>query len=237
MERRRVLQNAALTDPRFWAMHYYLLIGTDEVDSSELVEPIFGVSNQAVNEYFLDDFDGTGSREIRQYVEVPIHNGFSVQVEYAGEPDSEIRLYLNHNNWPHPECVGFDSGHFALPAFRWCEVKSLYDAAKGLDAARALLLMFPGVYVTEEDKKEQVQSTLVDSWAQLHVADIKRLEETSKQIIDYRLVQVRWWQDPQFGWITDGQYSFRNPNTLMTKFAHDRFARVREFFAGIENLQ
>lgn len=233
MERPRLLRNDALTDPRFWAMHYYLLIGTEEIDTGELIEPFFGVSNETVNDYYVREFDISGPEEIWPYLEVSVRDGCTVQVEYAGTA-SETRFYINHEKWSQPVCLGYESGHFALPAFRWSEVEAIRRACAGINAARALLLVFPAVWICTVDDANEIRSALVEAWGQIGVIKSDRLEELANQIIEHRSAEVRWWTDPRLGWITDGQYSFRNPKTLMCEFYEDRFAKVAAFLAGIE---
>jgi hypothetical protein len=211
-----------------------MLIGTEEVDTGEFIEPFFGVSDQAVNDYFLREFDQRGPDEIWPYLEAPVRGGFMVQVEYAGTA-SETRFYINHVEWQQPVCLGYESGHFALPAFRWCEVAAIGRSGGGINAARALLLVFPALWLVAEDEGNQIPSTLVEAWGQLGVAKRERLEEMVGQNIDHRTAEIRWWQDVRLGWINNGRYSFRNPKTLMCEFDEDRFTKVAAFFAGIES--
>jgi hypothetical protein len=233
MKRPRLQRNDALTDPHFWAMHYYMLIGTEEADTGDFIEPFFGVSNKAVNDYFLREFAQRGPEEMWPYLEVPVRGGYTVQVEYAGTA-SETRFYVNHVGWPEPVCLGYESGHFALPAFRWCEVAAIGRAGTGIDAARALLLVFPTVWLRAEDERNRVQSALVEAWGELGVAKCEQFQEMIGQNMEHRTAEIRWWEDPQLGWINDGRYSFRNPKTLMCEFEEDRFTKVAAFFAGIE---
>ncbi len=234
MNHQRLLRNDALADPRFWAMHYYMLIGTEEVDTGEFIEPFFGVSNEEVNKYFLREFNPRNLGEPWSYVEVTVSNGFAVRVEYTAE-NCETRFLINHPDWQEAVCLGHESGHFALPAFRWSEVAAIGRAATGVDAARAMLLMFPAVWLRKEDGIEEVRATLVEAWSQLGVAMPNRLREMVEQTTGDANVGIRWWNDPQLGWINDGRYSFRNPETRMCRFDEDRFAKVAGFFAGIRH--
>jgi hypothetical protein len=210
-----------------------MLIGTQDVDTGDFFEPFFGVSNKAVNDYFLREFDQRGPDEVWPYLEVSVRDEFTVQVEYAGTT-CETRFYINHLDWPEPVCLGYESGHFALPAFRWCEVAAIGRAGTGIDAAHALLLVFPAVWLGPKDARKAVQSTLVEAWRALAVAKSERLQEMVSQHIEHRTAEIRWWEDARLGWINDGRYSFRNPKTLMCDFEADRFTKVTAFFAGID---
>jgi hypothetical protein len=44
-----------LRDPLFWAAYNHELLPTEEADSAEFIEPYFGVSAAAVNQFFLDE--------------------------------------------------------------------------------------------------------------------------------------------------------------------------------------
>src|SRR6185295_3540078 len=110
--------NGALNDSRFWAAHYYLLLADDEHDSAELIQPLFGISAEKLYEYYFNELvkpDGQATP-----IWLPLGNGYQVGVEYAecGEDGHEVRYFLGHSDGSAPELLGFDSPHFALPAFR-----------------------------------------------------------------------------------------------------------------------
>ena len=63
MAREMIERSDLLASPLFWAMWYYLQIGTDEQDGSELVQPLFGLSNDDVNQFFLSQIDSVGENE------------------------------------------------------------------------------------------------------------------------------------------------------------------------------
>jgi hypothetical protein len=229
-----MLRNDMLADPRFWATHYYLLVGNDEIAPAEIIESIFGVTNDAANEFYSKEFEKVpGVSGDWPRLRIAIGGDYCVDVEYAGEPDYETRFYINCERWPQAVCLGYQSGHFALPALRWHEVSQIACKASGIEGAQSLLLLFPSVYICGSDDRALVHATLREAWAQLALASKIQLDEMIDQTIDYQSIEVKWWTDATLGWINDGRYSFRNPKTRMCEFDVTRFSRVQELFAEI----
>lgn len=160
--RTSVERSDLLDSPLFWAMWYYLHVGTDDVDSSELMQPFFGVSNEAVNSFYLKTISKSEPDAPWVRIRIPVANGFSVAVEFAGEPYCEDRYILSHDSWESSVLLGYYSGHFALPALRWHEVRwidwCVRKKAIGSDTHRrsSLLLMFPAVYLNSQDDVNEV---------------------------------------------------------------------------------
>ena len=78
----------------------------------------------------------------------------------------EHRYVLSNDSWKSTVALGYHSGHFALPAFRWQEIKSIgrFIAEFAVDPwhrRSGLLLFFPGVYLTSEDDIGEVRSSLL----------------------------------------------------------------------------
>src|SRR5262249_25072524 len=117
-----------LKDPRFWAAHYYLLLEDEEQASRELVEPLLGISAKAVEDYYFGEL--VKPEDVAQTVWLPLKSDFRVGVEYVDCEDDghEVRYRLDHAAWSEPELLGFDSAHFALPAFRWQELIAMREA-------------------------------------------------------------------------------------------------------------
>ena len=227
MQTRR-LRNEALSDPRFWAMHYYFLLGTDDVEACDLLEPFFGVTEKELDDCW-NEFHGAELLNL----EVPIRSGFSIVVEYEGDPDPATNFCINHRDWAEPVCLGHSSAHAALPAFRWREVERAVDVVGGIHGTHAFLLCFPAVWITE-DEGQLVRPTLVNAWKALAITRPDTIEEMVRQVVANNTVDVQWRQDPNLGWISDGGHSYRNPETRMCLFEEDRYAKVMAFFAGIE---
>jgi hypothetical protein len=221
----------------FWAAHYYLLMA-DAGESSELVEPIFGLPNRVVEEYYSELVQpDTKAHPLW----LPLLDGYSAGVEYVncGDDGHEVRFAISHPSWEDREPLGFDSPHFALPAFRWQELTLLHRALEKCVGrsvgATAGLLLFPAVYLTSDDDVRDARQHLLGWWGELpyvSLSDATVLVENT--VANRHNPDVRWWEDETLGWINDSIYSFRNPRTRMCAFSERRFARMREFFSRVE---
>src|SRR5713226_989279 len=121
--------DSELRKPEFWATHYFLLIGDEERESSELVQLIFGIEAEKLYKYYERLAQPAANARV---LSIGLDTGYGVGVEYlnCGEDGNEIRFYITHASWERPEFLGHDSPHFALPAFRWEEVKKVHACVK-----------------------------------------------------------------------------------------------------------
>lgn len=213
-----------LSRPEFWAAHFYQLLGTDERDAEEFLEPFFGVSYAEMHEFYateLEHPDGTDD-----LLALEVHDRASVAVEYAdcGEDGTELRFHITTGAWTEWELVGYDSPHFALPAFRWEEVVAL-----GAQQPLAFPLLVPAVAWPGTG---EAMAALVRCWREHPYVQPDDPSELARQIASrlYPATELKWWHDSRLGWINDGRYSFRNPETSMCAFSAERFQRIGEFF-------
>jgi hypothetical protein len=51
--------------------------------------------------------------------------------------------------------------------------------------------------------------------------------------IENQSCEITWRRDAQLAWINAGDYSFRNPKTIMTDFSARRFKWVAQFLAAL----
>src|SRR5260370_11143297 len=145
-----------LGSPWFWAMWYSLQIGTDEVDGSEFMQPFFGLSNDAVDEFYLENFSNANTQAPWALIRIPLPKGYSLELQFAGQPYCEDRYILAQSSWHSSVLLGYHSGHFALPAFRWQEVMAIGKSVAltsliESDRLAAPLLFFPGVYLKNDE--------------------------------------------------------------------------------------
>jgi hypothetical protein len=242
----RKLRNDALADPRFWALHYYLLIGVDG-NEAEVVEPCFGVSDKAVNDYHTSEFDPSRSAAEwawlskpwtsrlfatkpaaptypAPFLDVPVADGYSVQVEYS--LDIETVFSINHPTWPSPVVLGQQSGCDALPAFRWAELLAIWKRTQN---AAAFLLPLPAVSL-REDEVEAAAKVQREAWTQLGLVNQARLGEMVEAITAHLTGNVTWTQERKLGWICNSRSSLRNPDKHFDRVLLDR---VKEFFLAV----
>ena len=216
-----------LTSPAFWAAHFYLLLGTRERNARDFLKPFFGVSFAEMHEFYesqVERPDGTGD-----LISLDAGDTAAVALEYAdcGDDGSEQRFFITTDAWDDWELLGYNSAHFALPAFRWEEIEGI-----GAREPLAFTLLLPAVaWPGTEDALRTVER----AWRDHPFVRTKDAAGLAQQIADhlYPATELKWWHDPGLGWINDGRYSFRNPKTRMGAFSRERFDRTREFFAAV----
>ena len=141
------------------------MLSSERADGSELIEPFFGVSVEQSSRFSEEHFgDGSPARPSAS-ITVPFPNGFSLSVEFDTD---EERYVLREAGRPPDVLLGCYSGNFVLPAFRWREIVQIDDHLSASASAdprhrrSALLLLFPGVYLTPDDDPDEVRRPWCD---------------------------------------------------------------------------
>jgi hypothetical protein len=233
--------NSIMTTPYFWAAHHHLILRDDDHETAELTEQVFGLSSDDVSDYYSSQL--VQLDEVSSPLGLSVGHGYSLGVEVAdcGEDGHEQRYYLGHDSWDEWQLLGYDSGHFALPAFRWSEVRAIGAAAghhHGKEvAATAVLLLLPSVYFNEADDLADAKKHVSACWSELAFAGVLRPDVAAEATVtSLSGHEIRWWHDRRLGWINDGRYSFRNPNCrLAPGQSEERFSRIDSLlrFVGI----
>lgn len=225
-----------LRRPEFWAIHYYNVVGTEERGSGEMIKAVFRLSGDQLNDYYSLLYK---PEEQAHLISVPIVAGYDVGMQRVdcGENGEEVRYSIGHKDWSEREPLGYESPHFALPAFRWAEVELIarvMERRSAEDAAIAMLLLFPAVYLTRSDNPAEAERALLRAWKQL-MPPSPALEEMVRSAVENQTdSELTWSNNAELGWINNGRYSFRNPKTMMTSFEPRRFARIRSFLDTVE---
>jgi hypothetical protein len=173
-------------------------------------------------------------------IAIDLPHSFMFQIVFADDIDYEERYLLQHPSWPEPELLGYASGEFALPALRWREAFQIamccFDPITTLrPSPMALALLFPAVWITSADDRNQLHATLIAAWQTLGFVRASAIEAFVSQIIRHQAIDIYWQYDSSLGWINDGRYSLRNPTTLMRQFDTNRFVRIAQFTDLLEN--
>lgn len=216
--------------PEFWAAHYEPVIGTDEEEGSDFLKALFGVEPDVAFDFYSNELiapDGTAAR-----LAMPVTKDASVAVEFAdcGDDGNELRYSITMDSWDDWELVGYDSPHFALPAFRWEEVEAI-----GRHQPAALLLLLPSVRFGEKEPGHSAIDYIENAWRQLNLVSPKAARTISEHAVENLSGwDLQWSHDPALGWINDGEYSFRNPETRMTPFSRERFQRIASFLRAVD---
>lgn len=223
------LQNDWLESPHFWAVHYYLLIGDDEHDESELCDDLLGISGAEVNQFYVDHFLCCDKALPYPYVSLRIDGSCSIEVEYAQGAESQTRYKIRDENGA--IVLGYNSGHFSLPALRWAEALQLAGAVvSARQKAQVILLLLPGIWVEQPDSVEATAS-LEASFAELGLFDSIGRNRLVKNIMQHLQMKDRLWSfDKHLGWICSGQYAQRNPKSLLSSLVEKDLLRIKRFF-------
>lgn len=226
-----------LCKPEFWATHYHELVGDEDRDSGEVIQAIFRFAEQELEDYY---FTLLRPETEARYLSLAVMEGFSLGVQYVdcGEDGTEVRYSIKHADWNNWELLGYDSPHFALPVFRWAEISRIAQVIEGRsadEAATAVLLLFPATYLSMSDDPSEVEHEIARHWDRLSLPHQAVEEGLIRRVVERQTVSdINWKEDSRLGWITDGHYSFRNPQTLMATFKLERFARMASFLKALE---
>jgi hypothetical protein len=217
--------------PVFWALHYYLLSTDGEHDESELCEELFGISDSAVNQFYLEHFTSNGEPKPWPYFQIRLPNASFVEVEFADGAEYQTRFKIGDDEGA--ITLAYASGHFSFPALRWAELVQILAAIPARESrARCCLLLFPGIYLQTEEKKAAF-AQLSDALASLGLFQSSNHRKLLTNVIENRWVQCNWRQDERLGWINDGEYSQRNPSSLLSNLKEQDFRRINAFFAAL----
>lgn len=163
-----------------------------------------------------------------------------IEVEYSCTVEYQTRYKIITNNVGESILMGYESGHFSLPGFRWQEIERIASChrqvSNSLSSAECLLLLFPAVYVYDDDI-EKVKDSLCQAWQQLGIVNEKHLSKLVSNIIANRTVESMLWQhSEEFGWINNSPYSQRNPDSKLSEMPKHGWMLIERFFQTIEGF-
>jgi hypothetical protein len=201
----------------------------------EISDAAFGVSTDAIEAFYLRELN---DEQQWPYFRIPLRSGFSVEVEYANVPeDHEIIYRVCHDEWTNAICAGKGGGNWQLPAFCWAELVRVSSAVGRKDAylgVYALLLLFPGMWLTKADDLEEVRRHLLSAWKRLGFMPEDQAAALVERLVDCSQGDVQWSRHEQFGWISNGNNSRRNPNSPVC-LSGQEFRDLLAFSKAIDN--
>ena len=232
----RALRMELIKQPAFWAAHSWNASkGPLAEGDPEICDAAFGMTTDVIEKFYVRELS---SEELWPVLRIPLHSGFSVEVEYANEPEDHQILYqLCQDDWASAVCVGKSGGSWQLPAFRWKELLKVSDAARQKDThleVLVLLLFFPAVWLTKEDSLNDVTRKLLDAWKRLNIMSHSQAAILAKRLCDSCQGNVLWHRNEQLGWINDGENSRRNPKSAVC-LSNQEFHDLRAFMKAIDD--
>jgi hypothetical protein len=220
-----------LGTPIFWALHYYLLAGDGEKDESELCDRLFGISSEAINEFYVERFTSIRRPQPWPYFSIPVADSLGVEVEYADAAEYQTRYKIADATGV--ITLGYDSGHFSRPSFRWPEVLAIANACQDHSRRHQLvLLLFPGIYVGAAQEAEAVLE-LEDCFTHLDLFNARERSTLATNAVQNRRIESSWAHDERLGWISQSEYAQRNPSSLLSELKEGDFLRIKAFFDSL----
>ena len=224
---KRLDVSSLLSDPRFWAFHLHSSLQSDDVEEPDRMyfdlseEDVSGFHDHEIHEHFHSG--------IWPFARIALPDSRYIEVEFAADAEYQNRFWIGGK--ADRVLLGYDSGHFSLPAVRLAEVRALARAAK--PSWHALLMIAgcdtAGYAPLEVELIEQLLGQLPGFRKDLAgPAAVSILERRS-------LKESKWTEDPALGWINDSRYSQRNPSGPMTILSHEQLRYIRSFFQKLES--
>lgn len=240
--------NEILQQPAFWRLYYGYQIAVDEGENpDDILRSIFGVGDRTENplhdQLFGLDVDPHGDRcdevdaPIWNVLTLPFADGFSWHIRFAATPG--IYHYLSHADVPEKVCLGYDSTNFMLPILRWPEVLHMIGGLHNywqwvqppIDEQYLVPLLAPITWLTENDDAEDIRTRFREAWNALDILDSRHLDLLVERFL--LPVDVRWEQSETYGWVTNSEFSFRNPESAVRQTPAAEFFA---FFQGFLNM-
>lgn len=215
----RVDIGESVRDPRFWAGYLSSCIEADE---------FFTVSADEMDEFHEATIHARWHDGAWPFLRVPLGGERYLEVEWAADAEYQTRIWAGIDAGT-KLILGYDSGHFSLPAIRFAEFRAI---ARNAAAPHLALLAFP--MCGEESYSADDRAFLQELVQELPGLRRAKAAEATDVLIEARtLEESRWTNDPRWGWINDSPISQRNPDGLMNWNDDDDFARLRTFFAQL----
>lgn len=214
------LRQDVLASRYFWWGYYTFITGLPGVslDSCQVCEWL-GVAEPTAHDWW-DDFAGWYPGVLDE-ADGQVDDPATVKLSLANRIDLLIQFhpgdwyYLLHREGENPVQIGNNGPHFQMPVFRWNEIKTLAEIAAPnfpgeSGRAIALLLLFPTVWMTDDDDAGEVAIAIEQAWLEtrfVSAEDAQPFAKACREMIG--APSCRWQQDSDRGWVTDATNSMR----------------------------
>jgi len=217
-----------LSDPVFWATQLSLTLGSDDVEEPN--EAYFGISTDQVNRYYRDVIDSRLGAGVWPYIRLPVDDSKFVEIEFAASVEYQDRFWIGQSRIPHRALLGYHSGHFSLPAFRFEEILWFHELlGRSCQYRTSVLLLMSACYV--QNPSGLPLELALDLFSYLPGVKPGASQLMAKTFLDnLTITNVNWQHDSDFGWINNWRYSQRNPRSTMSVLSRDDFAFITKYF-------
>jgi len=200
----------AVSDPRFWAMRLHE-IGDDKIGGA----------------YYEETIHSRFKSDIWPFVRIDVGSSLYVELEFAVDAEYQTRFWIGREN-DQRIILGYESGHFSLPAFRFAEIELIARRAR----QPWLALMFLGGC-----RERTISDTQTDVIASLlaQTPGFKDDESSAAARLTKRCIssELLWAHDEAYGWINNSTLSQRNPSGAMSCLTDEELEGIRDFFDAL----
>jgi hypothetical protein len=240
-EHMREKANGLLAEQLFWTVHYHEHIHDEEHDPGDLMPLFFGRTSEESSQYFMQHVYGESHSFRWPYFTKRLPNQNMVEIGYSENAEFQTRYSIATDDPAGPTLMGYESGHFSLPAFRWEEVVLIADSHRSIadakSAAQCLLLMFPSCWLTGRDDREAVKAALSVAWQELGFMRAEHLPRMVENIVTNQTIpDVNWTHSEELGWHNNSRYSQRNPDSLLGEMPSHGWKQIASFFEAIAGV-
>ncbi len=189
----------------------------------------WGLSNEDVNTAYRALIEDHLKAGVWPYLRFSVGGAQYIEIEYAAVAEYQTRFWIGDLVARQRILLGYDSGHFSLPAFRLEEVLMLAAKIKPHPAA-ALFLLTATYFEVDASKPTDEVRGWIEAIPGIRTGNIALLAE---ELLDRTASDLHWQLDNTLGWINDGKYSQRNPKSAMSLLTAHDYRFIRMFFAGL----
>lgn len=216
----RVDASDQLMTSAFWGM---MLDGLQDEEGEHQAHWL-ETTSEAVNSCW-EDFMRHVEHGSPVFLRLPLVDDLYLEFEFAAEGEHQIRYWLGDDG--QRVLMGYQSGHFSLPAFRFVEIAAI---AKHLspELRPAAVLLLPGSYSTSHSAEMREP---ILSWVQSVPFAKAHAEKITDTLLEQSVVEDAYWQhDTKLGWTASWMYSQRKPKGNWSVLSDDDFAFIQGFF-------
>jgi hypothetical protein len=217
-----------LSNPLFWGNFCDLCMYTDAMEQPGV--ELLGLSQEEMNSYYTDVLSPLIDSPTWPIFPLKIDSDRYVEIEWAGGAEFQERIWVGAKNSGDRVLLGYNSGHFSLPALRPSELVWLLDQLEQSDAHPAAgLMLMPMCYLPEAD------AVLTERAARVcgHIpgASSMHVSTMAANLVKNRIVpDTTWERRAPYGWCSNWPYSQRNPQGAMSVLSEADFGFIEQFF-------
>ena len=217
-----------LSDRVFWAMQLSLSLGSEDVEEPN--EAYFGVSTDEINNYYRELIDSKFGAGVWPYIRLPLDEARFAELEFAASIEYQDRFWIGDTRVSRRVLLGYHSGHFSLPAFRFEEILWFHDVLGRSPTTRAATaLLMSACYL--QDPPSRAGELATELFSQLPGVKPGVAASMAKVFLENLTVpELRWEQNYRLSWINNWIYSQRNPKSTMSVLNQEDFDFIEKFF-------